>query len=117
MMPETFELHQGMILPGSIIGNLIGFTQDKFTPWSYLWKINNSVYFSFICAMNPGSGDYRALCEKIISLGCTIKIPTPFPRMREICKKQGYGQTYENTDDFGQCEVWVKKHDDLSRSG
>ena len=83
-------MKDGIINIGTKDADSLGFTEDKFTMDSYLWKDKDCIYISFIASVSPGKGDFRRLVAKIHSLGLTVKIPTPLSRMDEICRKNGY---------------------------
>jgi len=85
-----------------------GFTSDKF--YGYLWKKGNYIVISFIASLYPRSGDFANLCKTIESKGFGIKVPTPFPRMKDILIKQKYRKTKEwfsAAKDY--CEIWIKE--------
>ena len=104
-------MKDGIINIGTPAADALGFTSDKFHEDSYLWKKGDSIYISFIESVSPGKSDFRGLVEKIRSLGLTVKIPTPFSRMEEICRKNGYQHSQEDFDDTdgepaGTVNVW-----------
>ena len=105
-------MKDGIINIGTPAADALGFTSDKFHEDSYLWKKGDSIYISFIESVSPGKGDFRGLVEKIRSLGLTVKIPTPFSRMEEICRKNGYQHSQEAFDEkarrtSGKVNVWL----------
>ena len=97
------EIPDGMIALGSASADLLGFTPDKFD--GYLWKKGSAVYVSFI--ISHSKGYFKALVDRIISLGLEVRIPTPLGRMLEIVVKNGYKHTVEKDPRVGACEVWV----------
>lgn len=98
-------MEDGIINPGP--GAPFGFSEELFGI-SYLWKQKNSIYLSLIISERPKEGNLRALIERILAAGYTVKIPAPRGRMLYIVKKNGYKRTLEPAE-IGQCEVWVKK--------
>ena len=104
-------MKDGIIIIGTKDADSLGFTEDKFTMDSYLWKAKDCIYISFIASVSPGKGDFRRLVAKIRSLGLTVKIPTPLCSMDEICRKNGYQHSQEDFDDTdgepaGTVNVW-----------
>ena len=92
-------MKDGIINIGTKDADSLGFTEDKFTMDSYLWKDKDCIYISFIASVSPGKGDFRRLVAKIHSLGLTVKIPTPLSRMDEICRKNGYQPSQEDSNE------------------
>jgi hypothetical protein len=99
-------LPDGKIDPSDPIGESLGFTSDLFD--GYLWKKGPDIYVSFIASRHEGRGNVRGLLDRLESTGLTVKVPTPFARMRMICEKRGYKTISEPTD-LGPCEVMVSK--------
>jgi len=84
-----------------------GFTSDKFSKDSYLWKEGKNIYISLIFSNKPGNGDFSKLLKSIWAGGCTVKVPTPFSHMKTILRYFYFTKTFEETE-MGECEVWVK---------
>ena len=103
------DIKDGIIRPDSPAGKLLGFTTDKFTEKSYLWKKGKTIYISFIEAKQKGKGHFKQLVKRLLSLGFTVKIPCPFGRMQKIIEKWGFHMTTEYDPRFGDVEVWVKE--------
>ncbi len=103
---DILAMKDGCISPDSPAGRTFGFTTDKFTPFSYLWKKGDAVYISMISAMNPGKGNFKGLVQTLVGKGLTVKIPTPIGKMEDIVRKNYYTPTLEDTD-YGSVEVWV----------
>ena len=103
-------MKDGIINIGTATADALGFTEDKFTMDSYLWKAKDCIYISLITSCHPGRGDFRRLVEKIRRLGLTVKIPTPLRSMEEICRKNGYQHSQEAFSDArrtrGKADVW-----------
>lgn len=84
----------GIIKINSGRGVKLGFTTDCFTPDSYLWKVKNEILISLISSRYPGSGNVRALFDRIEDQGFDIFIPTPLGRMHNLCQKRGMKYTH-----------------------
>lgn len=108
LKPGT-EKKDGIILPGATnFARKLGLTRDKFTMKTYLWKTGSVMYISFVETTHPGRGHFRALVEKLLQRGYTVKVPTPLGRMQQIVKENNYSPTTEISPKMGQVEVWVK---------
>jgi len=88
--------------------NPFGFTSDLFSGW--LWKKNESIYISMIESLEPGKGNFKRLIGTILTLGFTVKIPTPLGKMKMFVLKNKYKHTIENSKLMGPVDVWVLKH-------
>ena len=91
MNESNIEMPQGPIKPDSDFGKAIGFTTDAgFRPYSYLYgePENNRIWISLVVAIKKGA--FRQMIENIEAMGLIFRVPTPLPRMLEICKKQGW---------------------------
>lgn len=95
----------GMISLDSIRGRELGFTSDRFD--GYLWESAERITISFI--VSKERGNFRQLVATILALGKEVAVPTPFPNMERILRKNGYTQTFEHDGDFGPVEVWILK--------
>ena len=110
---DNVIIPEGKIDPDSDGGNALDFRSDKFSHDSYLWRIGNDVYISFIESLHPGKGYFRDLLTNIQRAGFTPCIPTPFARMRQILSRLGFVSTHEPDADSGDiCEVWRPKRGD-----
>ena len=69
-------------------GREFGFTSDKFSKDSYLWKDGKFIWISFIASINEHKGNLRALFDTIETKGYNIIVPTPMNRMMAICEKR-----------------------------
>jgi len=97
----------GIIEIDSDFGKTIGFTSDKFSLDSYLWREDSRVFISLIFSEHEGQGNLSALFKNIESLGLRVAVPTPFARMESILEKKGFVMHLEDTE-MGACEVWEK---------
>jgi hypothetical protein len=96
----------GIIELDSEVGRMLGFTSDRFSSGSYLWKRDEVIAISFIESLNRGN--FRELVQRILSLHFSVHIPTPLGRMQEIVRKNGYRQTFLFAAEVRECvEVWV----------
>lgn len=103
---DTVALPDGQITPDSPVGKALGFTSDKFEGW--LWKTGDRVMISMIVSIQEGNGHLRALFDGIESHGLKVAVPTPFARMKAICKLRGYKMHIERDPAMGPCEVWQR---------
>ncbi len=102
-------MENGIIILDSDRGKEFGFTSDKFNGW--LWKAGNEISISFIESREQGKGNLKTLFDKIIEMGFTICVPTPFARMEMICKKYGMKKIIRQDEMFGpvECMITQKK--------
>ena len=100
-------MNDGQILIDSNEAKEFGFTADKFTKSSYLWKTNNRIWISFIESREKNRGNLKGLFRAIWSKGYEIAVPTPFALMRFILQKYGFKQTYERIEEE-DCEVYIR---------
>ena len=106
------EKKDGIILPGATeFARKLGVTKDRFSKKTFLWKLGDEVYFSFVETTNEGQGYFREVVENCLSRGYTVKIPSPIGRMQQIVKKNGYKYTEEVSKIGDLVEVWVKRDD------
>ena len=93
----------------SEFGKQIGFTSDKFSTHSFLFKDEKEIYISFIAAIQEGKGHFTNLIKELELRNYKIKIPTPMGVMLLYVKKHGYKQIaeYDKLIDLTY-EVWVK---------
>lgn len=85
----------------------VGFTSDKFEPWSYLWRKGNEVWISAVQAKIRGVGSFSTLLRNLQERKYTIKIPTPIGFDKAKLKATGFEYTVEVTPDEDGCEVYV----------
>lgn len=71
----------GFVPVDSEFGKLVGFTSDKFSRDSYLWREKERVMISLIISNHPGQGNLSALFNAIEGLGLRVAVPTPFAHM------------------------------------
>lgn len=110
---STISIGDGVIELDSVCGKMIGFTSERFDVASYLWKIGEYVYVSFIASKKPGN--FSALVQEIQGRGWGVKVPTPLGRMLDICQKHGV-QTWEPIAEIEEfCEVWILNWDGYRR--
>jgi hypothetical protein len=83
-------------------GKELGFTSDKFMGW--LWKVDNSIYISFIQCINQNKGNFSELLDNIESKGYVIKVPNPLKKMKQILIKKGFQLKHEWWSD---ANAWV----------
>jgi hypothetical protein len=96
----------------SKFGKVIGFTSDRFETMSYLWVYpkKKTVWISFIMSIESHKGYLRSLFDTIEEKGYKIIVPTPFPRMEDICLKRGMVKVLTNDNDIGETiEIMVKQ--------
>ena len=86
----------------------IGFTSNKFTQVSYLWRKGKIIIISFIESHIQGMGFFTGLLRSIEEVGYTVSVPTPFPQMERILVKRGFHKKMMNDKVFGEVEVWEK---------
>ncbi len=105
------DFPDGIIEVDSPLGKELGFTSQRFVKdFSYLFKEKGFIYVSNIMAVHPRTGCFRELCLNIEKQGFGIKVPTPFARMRDILRKNGYTETKEWSEEVGEnCEIWKKE--------
>ena len=102
---DSGALPDGQIEPDSDVGKALGFTSDKFEGW--LWKTGDRVLISMIVSLQEGKGHLRSLFDAIEARGLKVAVPTPFARMKKICKLRGYKMHVEHDPEMGPCEVWA----------
>jgi hypothetical protein len=105
MMKENIDNYpdDGPIMPDSPLGNLLGFTSDKFIGW--LWKKDGIITISFIVSLNPGQGYFSVLLNGISKHGYKITVPTPSNTMRIILEKKGFKSKFIKDDEMGIIEI------------
>ena len=107
MEAEAFGV-SGKIDLDSRFGKEIGFTSNRFDCGSYLFKVGNYVYISFIHSKEQGKGYLSSLFDAIQNKGFGIKVPTPFAKMEAICVKKGFKKTQEFFEAAGEnADVYV----------
>jgi hypothetical protein len=82
-----------VIDPSSPKGKRFGFVKTKFR--GYLSDDGDTIWISAIESIFKGRGDFSKLVKRIHSLGYRIKVPSPFPRMEDICIHLGFTKTTE----------------------
>jgi len=103
-------MKDGPIMLGSKTGEVFGFTGDKFMDGSYLWKMDDYIYISYIRSRERGKGNLSKLIKTILDRGYGVKVPTPFPVMEAILIKKGFVRTEEIALGCPEpVEVWVKE--------
>ena len=94
------------IYPGTEYADHLGFTSDKFL--GYLLDLNDgAIWISFIISKQPGKGHFSQFLERLLLIGKTVKVPTPFPGMEQILIHKEFTHTIEIFE-FLQIDVWVK---------
>jgi len=107
-------MNDGIIAVDSNYGKEFGFTRDKFTRDSYLWKLGDRIMVSFIISRHPGQGHLSELFAAIEEKGFRVAVPTPSAHMRRILKRKGFVPHME-TGDLGLVEIWEKSLGKLKR--
>lgn len=87
----------------------IGFTSDRFTAASYLWRVDDAIIVSFIQSQDPCTGSFRELVNAILAMGLTVRVPSPLGRMATIVRKAGYRYRVVDVPDIGAVEYWELK--------
>ena len=100
-------ISEGIINIDSDSAKQLGFTSDKFSPASYLWRRGNTITISFIIARKKGM--FCQLMKTIQENGFDFEIPTPSNRMREIGIKQKWNFGYVIYDEVGAVEIITNK--------
>jgi hypothetical protein len=104
-MPKI-KMSDGAVMLGTDRGRKFGFTPDLFD--GYLYKSGGAVYLSVILSKVPGKGNFRRLVERILSLGFSVKVPTPMGKLADILGRNGYRRTTEGDKNYGcDVDVWV----------
>lgn len=104
------EKKDGIIVPGATeYARSMGVTKERFTDKTFLWKIGDEIYFSYVQTTVEGQGYFREVVLKCLEKGYTVKIPVPLGRMIDIVKKNGYRYTEEISKLGDTVEVWVKQ--------
>lgn len=89
-----------------------GFTPDRFTDASYLWRTGDRVSVSFIESRVRGRGDFSRLVKAIEAEGLRVAVPTPLGHMTEILTRWGFTPHYEPFDQeagiMEPCEIWER---------
>jgi len=93
-------INEGIIEIDTDSAKELGFTSDKFSNSSYLWRKDNTIIISFIIAV--GKGAFCQLIKTIQDKGFDFEIPTPSNRIREIAKKQGWNFERKLWEDVGE---------------
>lgn len=92
-------IQEGQHVPGKTQFAVdIGFTEDLFNDYSYLWFKDGVLWLSFISSKQKGA--FRTLMQNIEKLGLIWRIPTPMGRMVEIGIKQGWSLFIEYDEDM-----------------
>jgi len=107
------KLGKGVFSFGHPLAEKIGFTEDKFYGW--LGRKDGYIYISFIISKQPNKGQLSNLFDNILKLGYGIKVPTPFAKMKQICKTKGFKKTIEYSEKMGNVEIWKKEVNTLPK--
>lgn len=107
-MTTATAIPDGEILPGSEVGNLFGFTPERFDGW--LWKKDGKIIISFIQSLQPEQGHFKALVKAIHDAGYPVVVPTPLGRMAHILAHWGFTHSRVWDDVYqDNVELWTKK--------
>lgn len=68
-----------------------GFTSDKYLKCSYLWKLGDCIWISFIETRKHGQGYFSQLLNNIKAKEYYTVVPTPLGIMPKILEKKGFG--------------------------
>ncbi len=98
-------MNNGIITPDARRGKTLGFTSDRFSVGSYLWKEDKRIMISFI--ESKRRGNFRDLVRRIHALGLAVAVPTPLGRMQAIVVRHGYIPTVERDPKWGDVNVWT----------
>jgi len=101
-------MNDGRIAVDSNYAKELGFTSDKFTRDSYLWKLGDRIMISFIISRRPGQGHLSELFAAIEGKGFRIAVPEPFAHMRQILEQKGFVPHWEEGSFGFGVEVWEK---------
>ena len=96
-------MKDGLINLDSTIGRSLGFYSSKFEECSYLFKVEDKIYISFIESKEKRKGHLNKLFNNIWEAGYKVAVPTPMPLMEQILINKNFKKTQE-----GEYEVWVK---------
>ena len=105
---EIDDNGNGAIFPDSEKGKELGFTSDKYSSHSYLFRKDSTMIVSFIETVTPGKGYFSQLLNNLKKSGYNVKVPTPSNIMREILIKKNFKYTVEEGD-LGCCEIWINE--------
>jgi len=100
-------INEGVIGVDSESAKELGFTSDRFSPFSYLWRTGNTIIISFIMAKQKGM--FCQLVKSIQKHGFDFEIPTPSARMKEIGKKQNWIFCRRKDEVFGMIDIITNK--------
>ncbi len=78
-----------------------GFTPDRWTSDSYLWRSGNEIILSLLFSRAPGNGHLRELIEGIEADGLTFAISCPIGVMEMIVRHYGLVCSHD-----GDAEFW-----------
>jgi len=98
---------EGVIGIDSESAKELGFTSDRFFPFSYLWRTGNTIIISFIMARQKGM--FCQLVKSIQEHGFDFEIPTPCARMKEIGRKQNWNFCRKADEVFGMVDILTNK--------
>jgi len=101
------DIPDGMISPGDAAADALGFTLDRWSADSYLWRTGDELTCSLMIANEPGKGAFKALVAAIEGAGLKVAVPTPSERMRAILTKWGFVGGWEPWPEMGEdVEIW-----------
>jgi hypothetical protein len=95
----------GMLSPGEAPAPW-GFTPDRFSKDSYLWKDGSRIIISFIEAKQKGKGHFSPLVKAVRADGFSVDVPTPLREMKAILKRWDWKPRYVEDVQMGPVEVW-----------
>ena len=104
------EIKDGIIRVDSQLGQELGFTKDKFSPDSYLWKDGDRIIISLIFSIKEGEGYLSELFDTIESMGYRVAVPTPLARMQAILINKGFVWHDEEGELGESVEMWEKNY-------
>lgn len=109
---QAIDCHDGIVALDSEFARSIGFTSDRFSRDSYLWRIGQSVIVSLI--ESRLFGNFGKLCYAILDLGFEVHVSTPLGAMQRIVSRNGFHRRIVKDEDMGcDVEVWVLSPEDI----
>ena len=107
MTTEAKEIKDGIVEVDTEKGKIFGLTGDKFSEGTYLWKMGDDVYVSFIMSLREGKGNVSRLFDRIKELGFNVVVPHPMGKMVLILIKKGFQPKKVWDDTFNDyVDVW-----------
>ena len=103
--PDLVEtIPDGDIPSGSEAGNLLGFTDEKFS--GTLVKKGKRIIIQMIESREKRKNNTRTFFLHLLSLGFTLDVTRPIDDMSKLCRSLGFIPTWEWSD-VHTCYVWL----------